>query len=466
MKAFYLLFLLVLQERRYLAVLPCEMKRGVPDEIVNASEVFHYNLISRARKLTADNILTRENIMVILQRKNIDPNRCSEAQCAVEYARLLGADRVVTCSILRVKDINYIYLHLYEADTGRIINSVEEKTSGGVEDVIDVVGSLGEKLFMGEKIEKKEVIKPEKPQKKIEGKGIIFISSQPEGAYIVIDDKDIGERTPTIIEIDEGWHDIKLIKEGYVGERKVYVQAGKRIDVEVILEKGFGFLKVESEPEDADVYVDGEMLGKTPFFKEIEAGKHKIRVEKKGYSTKDETVNVEPDKKTFLKVRLKRKIINIHMNFRLSYDYSPFHPNEILEGHLHTNVRIIGPLYANLGIGGGNYPEYSRYNNNYYFLGGHGGFHFSSGFEVQYPLLRKKFSGLYYEPISLVGGFKYFEYIHSHDTNNFGVSVYGGINLLYLYFGIGYRIMTSEECDYDLCDPSGFFLSFGLRLGF
>ena len=457
MKAFYLLFLLVLQERRYLAVLPCEMKRGVPDEIVNASEVFHYNLISRARKLTADNILTRENIMVILQRKNIDPNRCSEAQCAVEYARLLGADRVVTCSILRVKDINYIYLHLYEADTGRIINSVEEKTSGGVEDVIDVVGSLGEKLFMGEKIEKKEVIKPEKPQKKIEGKGIIFISSQPEGAYIVIDDKDMGERTPTILEIDGGWHDIKLIKEGYVGERKVYVQAGKRIDVEVILEKGFGFLKVESEPEDADVYVDGEMLGKTPFFKEIEAGKHKIRVEKKGYSTKDETVNVEPDKKTFLKVRLKRKI----MNFRLSYDFLPFRPDNVSEGHLHTNVRIVGPLYISFGIGGGIYEEEK----------GIQGFHLSSGLEVQYPLLRKDFFGLYYEPISLVGGFKYFEYIHymepNAETNHFGVSFYGGINLLYLYFGMGYRIMTSEEhYDGEIYDPSDFFLTLGLRLGF
>jgi len=155
------------------------------------------------------------------------------------------------------------------------------------------------------------------------------------------------------------------------------------------------------------------------------------------------------------------------MNFRASWEFFPYHARDISEIKLDTNVRVIGPLYVNLGIGRGAYPEYydDELEKN------RGGFHLSLGTEVQYPLLKRNFFGLYGQPISLVGGFKFFEYIHYRvDTNHFGGSFYGGINLLYyFYFGLGYRIMTSEKCPgrhYLYEDPSGFFLSIGLRFGF
>jgi hypothetical protein len=410
--------------------------------------------------------------MVILQRKNIDPTKCSEASCAVEYARLLGADRVVTCSILRVKNINYIYLHLYETETGRVLNSVEEKTPGDVEEVIEIVGSLGERIFTGEvkkkevmeeKKEKKEIIKPEK---KIEGrKGILYITSEPSGAMIIVDERDTGEKTPTIIEMDEGWHEIKLIKEGYAWNKRIYVKSGEKNDIEAVLEKKeeVMLLKVESEPSGADVYIDGAYYGKTPLFTKVISVEHKIKIKKEGYKTEERVVPVPPDKKALLRVKLKEK--KGIMNFRASLEFSPYHHEEIYEIKLDTNVRVIGPLYANLGIGRGAYPEY-YWDGDFY--ENRGGFHLSLGTEVQYPFLERKFLGLYGQPISIVGGFKFFEYIHYRvDTNHFGVSFYSGINLLYFYFGLGYRIMTSEECKgEDYCDPSGFFLSLGLRFGF
>jgi len=473
MKVLYLIFLLVLQERRYLAVLPCEMGEGLPQDIVKASSVLHYTLIDRAQKNTTDNVLTRENIMVILQRKNIDPTKCSEASCAVEYARLLGADRVVTCSILRVKNINYIYLHLYETETGRVLNSVQEKTPGDVEEVIEIVGSLGERIFTGEvkkkevmeeKKEKKEIIKPEK---KIEGrKGILYITSEPSGAMIIVDERDTGEKTPTVLELDEGWHDIKIIrgKEYEEWERSVYVKADKETSIEAFLEKKkelFGFLKIESEPDSADVYIDGEKFGKTPLVTKIKSGKHKVKLIKEGYPVKEEVVSVPPDKKALLRIKLEEKRI---MNFRASWEFSPYHVKESYNIGLDTNVKVIGPLYANFRIGGGIYPAYTCEGCELWAW--KRCFQLSSGTEIQFPLLKRKYSGLYNQPISIVGGFKFFEYIHYRvGTNHFGVSFYGGINLLYLYFGLGYRIMTSEECGSNLCDPSGFFLSLGLRVG-
>jgi hypothetical protein len=153
------------------------------------------------------------------------------------------------------------------------------------------------------------------------------------------------------------------------------------------------------------------------------------------------------------------------MNFRASWEFSPYHAEDIYEIKLDTNVRVIGSLYVNLGIGGGAYPHY--YDDRY--VENQGGFHLSLGSEIQYPFLKRNIFGLYHQPISLLGGFKFFEYIHYRgNTDHFGVSFYGGINLLYLYFGLGYRIMTSEDYYYwhDRYDPSGFFLSLGLRFGF
>jgi len=353
MMAFYLLFLLVLQERKYLAVLPCEMK-GVTSEIQSASEVLHYKLIDRAQKYTTDNVLTRENIMVILQRKNIDPTKCSEASCAVEYARLLGADRVVTCSILRVKNMNYIYLHLYETDTGRVLTSVEEETSAGVEEIIEIVGLLGERIFIGEKKEKKEFIKSEK-------KGILYITSEPSGGIIIVDEMNTGERTPTVLKLNEGWHDIKIVKEEYEEwEKSVYVKADKETNIEAVLEKRkelFGFLKIESEPDSADVYIDGEKFGKTPLVTKIKSGKYRVKVIKEGYLKKEEVVSVPPDKKVSLNVKLLKGKKEM-MNFLTLYEFSPYYMEDFYEIRLDTNVRIIGPLYVNLGIGGGAYPEY------------------------------------------------------------------------------------------------------------
>jgi hypothetical protein len=223
-------------------------------------------------------------------------------------------------------------------------------------------------------------------------------------------------------------------------------------------------LKVESEPSGADVYIDEVYYGKTPLFTKVISVEHKIKIKKEGYKTEEKVVPVPPDKKALLRVKLEKKGI---MNFRASWEFSPYLPGDNAEIKLDTNAKVIGPLFANWGIGGGGYPQYENKGGPLY--QSVEGFHLSLGSEIQFPLLKRNFFGLYGQPISLVSGFKYFEFIMDNlvreNTPHFGVSFYGGINLLYLYFGLGYRIMTSEECSGYLCDPSGFFLSLGLRFG-
>lgn len=48
----------------------------------------------------------------------------------------------------------------------------------------------------------------------------------------------------------------------------------------------FATIVVDSEPAGADIYIDGELVGKTPnIFKEIEAGRHELKLEKQEYNS-------------------------------------------------------------------------------------------------------------------------------------------------------------------------------------
>lgn len=67
-----------------------------------------------------------------------------------------------------------------------------------------------------------------------------------------------------------------------------------------------GFLVVTSMTTDAKVYVDGKLLGKTPFSKPISlrAGKHKLRATKSGHSNADLNFVIRPGRRTELSVDL------------------------------------------------------------------------------------------------------------------------------------------------------------------
>lgn len=70
----------------------------------------------------------------------------------------------------------------------------------------------------------------------------------------------------------------------------------------------YGSLNIESTPNFATIYIDGEMVGETPkFVKEILVGEHEIRLTKDGYTTHKETVVVKKDERTQVKASLSKE---------------------------------------------------------------------------------------------------------------------------------------------------------------
>jgi hypothetical protein len=120
--------------------------------------------------------------------------------------------------------------------------------------------------------------------------GELVVTSDPQGAKIVIDGADTGSLTPhTFPAIAAGAHAVSLLKNGFdTTGKNVNVEAGKSATVSVSLSQPtarfmLAVLEVsESNPEGvpiaADVFIDGKPYGKSPVETGLPPGEHHYKV--------------------------------------------------------------------------------------------------------------------------------------------------------------------------------------------
>ena len=143
--------------------------------------------------------------------------------------------------------------------------------------------------------------------RELESKAALVVSSQPEDAPVYVDGQMVGT-TPCTAMIDTGVHGrrdvmVAVSKEGYrTKQANVSLFAGKQMKWTNIHLDRMTTLEVDSEPEGASVYVDGELVGETPCMVEVDAearGRRKVIVAvlKEGYETRRAEVLLAAGKK-------------------------------------------------------------------------------------------------------------------------------------------------------------------------
>ena len=137
-------------------------------------------------------------------------------------------------------------------------------------------------------------------QKKFKPLGSIEITSDPTGARVYLDGKDTGDTTNCMLEdIDPGYREIKLIKEGYdVYVDTILVKINGLVKMSAVLTQSMGSIKVTSSPTGARVYLDGKDTGKETncLLEDVSVGSHTIKLTKDGYEDYETTVTVEAGK--------------------------------------------------------------------------------------------------------------------------------------------------------------------------
>jgi hypothetical protein len=86
----------------------------------------------------------------------------------------------------------------------------------------------------------------------------VSITSQPEGASVIIDGKDRGTTPITLFDLAPGRHHLKLRRAGYVERDRFFNTGdGPYVEKSEVLDEVKGILLLKSEPEGANILIDG-----------------------------------------------------------------------------------------------------------------------------------------------------------------------------------------------------------------
>ena len=132
------------------------------------------------------------------------------------------------------------------------------------------------------------------------------VSPVPE-ATVYLDGASVG-RAPLELPVTAGEHFVRVERPGYAPvEQKVRVDAKKTFTVTAEL-RAVGALRFLSNVDGADIFLDGERVGKAPFVKEdVAVGDHLVSFRAEGYRDFDQSVRVEGGKLAIVNANLRAR---------------------------------------------------------------------------------------------------------------------------------------------------------------
>ena len=123
---------------------------------------------------------------------------------------------------------------------------------------------------------------PPPPRK---GPGTLVVATTPAGATLKIDGRELGDRSPAVTELAPGQHLVEATMPHFLPQSlaKLEVHSATSQVLRLTLQRDTYKLAVTSEPEGAQVYVDGFSVGTTPLETDIDPwDTHTLRLERLG----------------------------------------------------------------------------------------------------------------------------------------------------------------------------------------
>ena len=130
------------------------------------------------------------------------------------------------------------------------------------------------------------------------GFGRLVINSEPSSAVVQLNGQQKGRTPLDLPELVSGDYTITVSKDLYhISEEKFTILDGSDNERTMILHPAFGGVHVESIPEGANVFVDGQSKGKAPLtLNELPSGSYRLKVSLDLYETLEEEIIVEDGK--------------------------------------------------------------------------------------------------------------------------------------------------------------------------
>jgi TolB-like protein len=248
-------------------------------------------------------VLERGKMEEILSEQGFQQSGCTSTECAVEVGKLLNVQKMVSGSIGRLGNTFTIDLSLIDVKTAQIEKSFTRDYKGEVDGLLKVMESLSSQI----------AVTAVSPQKSDELVGNIYLDTTPPNAEVYLDQVYMGSSPLNMNNIRAGAHIIKIKAEGFSDEeQQIEVIPNKVSSLTIPLKKIF-MVTINSNPGNAQVIINNQNIGQTPFSSRAKEGTEvNLVIKKENYDpwTKNfvvsDNVNINADLKKGTAVREKK----------------------------------------------------------------------------------------------------------------------------------------------------------------
>ena len=233
---------------------------------------------------------------------------CDEA-CAVEIGQLVGAEYLMLGEIIGFADLYQVNIKIINIEKGDVAEKVTDQISGGMGDLLNGMEEASREIV-------RRIAAGSAPQQITQQTGLptvvqksygtIDVTTDPQGANILIDGLEVGVTPKTIPNLETGSHNLILNYPGYERlQKRIMVEDGKTIPISEYLVPKTGSLSILSDPIGATVYLDNFVKGQTPLdIPELPVKDYMIRLELKDYQMLERRVTVQYAENTTQKYSL------------------------------------------------------------------------------------------------------------------------------------------------------------------
>ncbi len=256
-------------------------------------------------------VMSREGMDAIAKDMGIDLASC-EGECEVETGRNLGAHFVITGEVSEIGGTLVCTIKAHETENGGQVGFADARHAEVI-GLVDLLPALARgltrsalapvgrrsltELDLGDRIENRIV----------DETGFLTVTVRPEGAQVLLNGVDIGRGGVVEKETMVGRY---VVAADHPGLYHPFVSAefelgtdGVRLDI--VLKPASGVLTVTSEPTDAEVWIGGKKVGRTPYTDPaFPSGEVELRVSKAHHLTATQVAVVRDEQITQLPVTL------------------------------------------------------------------------------------------------------------------------------------------------------------------
>ncbi len=184
-----------------------------------------------------NSMLVRTNAFIVLERGKMDEILkeqgfqqlgCTTTECAVEVGKLLNVQKIINGFIGKIGKTYTIDISLMDVETAQIEKSFVQDYKGEIDGLLDIMESISLEIAAIVKISKT----PVQAEKKIFN---LSIDSQPDGARVFINDREVG-KTPFKSRVRDGMQlEVRILKQNY-DEYYQKMTVTREVDVNANLE--------------------------------------------------------------------------------------------------------------------------------------------------------------------------------------------------------------------------------------